>query len=134
MDKKNRIQGMVRSIDQYRNGSPKAVADGSYAQVLFALEDSRHDIMVLWDFAVTAARKIEALETALTDVLDAKALSGIRDLVAGWNGEHLPENERYGRHHDNLGVTLPTNCGAIYELDEAMLRARVLLGGVKSAG
>ncbi len=134
MDDKNRIQGMVRSIDQYRNGSPKAIAADRRAQVLSALTDSRHDILVLWDFSVSAARKVEALETALTDVLNAKALSGIRELVAGWNGEHLPENERFGRHHDNLGVTLPTNCGAIYELDEAMLRARSLLGGPENAG
>ena len=57
-----RIQGMVRSIDQYRNGQPKAVADGSYAQVLYALTDYKHDVLVLWDFAVEAARQAEALQ------------------------------------------------------------------------
>lgn len=58
----NRVQGMVRSIDQYRNGDPKAVAAGSHAQILFALEDLRHDVLVLWDFANTLARQAEALE------------------------------------------------------------------------
>lgn len=62
MEGKNRIQGMVRSIDHYRNGVPKAVADGSYAQVLYALTDYKHDVLVLWDFAVSKAREVEALE------------------------------------------------------------------------
>lgn len=62
MEGKNHIQGMVRSIDQYRNGNPKAVADGSYAQVLFALQDMRHDILVLWDFAVSTALQLEAMQ------------------------------------------------------------------------
>lgn len=62
MEGKNRIQGMVRSIDQYRNGQPKAVADGSYAQVLYALTDYKHDVLVLWDFAVSTARQAEALQ------------------------------------------------------------------------
>ena len=38
------------------------------------------------DIHDAVARKAEALERALTDVLEAKALSGIRGLVAGWNG------------------------------------------------
>lgn len=76
-----------------------------------------------------AARQAEALKRAITELLGAKALDGIRGLVAGWNGEHLPESERFGRHHEELGVTLPTNCGAIYELDAAMTRARTLLKG-----
>ncbi len=63
-----RIQGMVRSIDQYRNGDPKAVADGSYAQVLYALTDYKHDVLVLWDFAVEAARQAEALQRENADL------------------------------------------------------------------
>lgn len=63
-----RIQGMVRSIDQYRNGQPKAVADGSYAQVLYALTDYKHDVLVLWDFAVATARKAEALQREIAEL------------------------------------------------------------------
>ncbi|WP_430439042.1 hypothetical protein [Shinella sp.] len=75
---KNRIQGMVRSIDQYRNCDPKAIADGSYAQVLYALTDDKHDILVLWDFAVSAgeraaaeARKAEAMEREIVELRGA---------------------------------------------------------------
>lgn len=75
---KNCIQGMVRSIDQYRNCEPKAIADGSYAQVLCALTDDKHDILVLWGFAVSAgeraaaeARKVEALKREIADLREA---------------------------------------------------------------
>lgn len=64
---------------------------------------------------------------ALGRMIDAKALSGVRELVAGWNGEEQPKpyNER---HPAELGATLPkTNCGAVYELDEAMVAARSVL-------
>lgn len=68
---KTRVQGMVRSIDQYRNCDPKAIADGSYAQVLYALTDDRHDILVLWDFAVAAAREAEALKREIAELREA---------------------------------------------------------------
>jgi len=59
----------------------------------------------------------------LENLVNAKALSGVRALVAGWNGEDRaePYNER---HPSRLGATLPTTCGAVYELDEALQIAR----------
>jgi len=69
----------------------------------------------------------EALER-LKAIIDAKALSGVRYLVAGWNGENRPEGPFKERHPDRLGATLPkTNCGAVYQLDEAMTAARDLV-------
>lgn len=73
--------------------------------------------------------RILALQNALADLVNAKALAGVRDLVAGWNGEdrHDPP-QRFGRHPDKLGADLPhTNCGAVYALDEAMVAARAVL-------
>jgi len=62
---------------------------------------------------------------ALRDVVDAEALAGVRDMVAGWNGENRPEGPYAERHPNRLGATLPkTNCGAVYALDEALSRAR----------
>lgn len=57
--KKNRIQGMVRLIDQWRNMVPHAVADGSKAQVEYALKDAKHDIDVLWHKVTSQAAEIE---------------------------------------------------------------------------
>lgn len=96
--------------------------DSNAAYIAACSPDRMREILAL-------ARKAEAMEREMAALLDAEALSGIRALVAGWNGEHLPETERFGRHHDELGVKLPTTCGAIYALDEAMTRARALLGG-----
>lgn len=63
---------------------------------------------------------------ALSGVADAKALSGVRDQVAGWNGENQPKPYTE-RHPRKLGATLPkTNCGAVYDLDEALIRARTV--------
>lgn len=69
----------------------------------------------------------QQLETALAALVNAKALSGVRAQVAGWNGENLPEPHA-SRHPYRLGATLPkTCCGEVYELDEAMQAARALL-------
>ncbi len=62
MSEKNRIQGMVRSIDQYRNGKPEVIAEGSKAQIIYALEDCRHDILVLWNFILSNKDKFEVGE------------------------------------------------------------------------
>ena len=74
-----------------------------------------------------AADKAELL-AALERLAGAKAIKGVRELVAGWNGENLPEGPYTERHPSRLGATLPkTNCGAVYELDEVMQEAHALL-------
>lgn len=68
----------------------------------------------------------EAYERLKT-LAEARALSGVRKLVAGWNGEGR-EDGPYTRHPDELGATLPkTNCGAIYQLDDAISASRDLV-------
>lgn len=70
----------------------------------------------------------QQLEQALSALVNAKALSGVRSQVAGWNGENRPEGPHLERHSYRLGATLPkTCCGEVYELDEAMQAARALL-------
>ena len=74
------------------------------------------------------AARIAELEAGLDCLVNAKALSGVRELVAGWNGERRPEGPYTERHPARLGATLPkTNCGAVYALDDAMQTARSLL-------
>ena len=36
-----------RSIEQWRGGKPEMIASGSPAQVLFALTDAQHDVLML---------------------------------------------------------------------------------------
>jgi len=61
-------------------------------------------------------------------LVSARALSGVREVVAGWNGENRPDGPFLERHPDKLGALLPkTTCGAVYELDEALVAARALL-------
>lgn len=109
----NRVQGMVRSIDQYRNGDPKAVADGSYAQVLYALTDYKHDVLVLWDFAVEAARKAEALqrENAELRAVMKECHAALKMMVAPGD------------------ISGSTVLGAFAAAKSAEARARALLGG-----
>jgi hypothetical protein len=66
--KPNRVQGMVRSVDQYRNSDPKAVCDGSPAQVLYAVTDARHDVLALWSACETSAVTIGLLLGALKEI------------------------------------------------------------------
>lgn len=70
--------------------------------------------------------QVAELTQKLERLVSAKALSGIRTLVAGWNGENLPQ-PHIARHPSTLGARIETNCGAIYELDEAMQEARAFL-------
>lgn len=114
----NRIQGMVRSIDQYRNGDPKAIADGSHAQVLYALTDYKHDILVLWDFAVAAGRQAEALT----------GIGSAHDLISDWLGEgtdDLPD-ETPVRIEIGKRTIIIDSLGSLR-------RARALLGGSENA-
>lgn len=77
------------------------------------------------------ASDLERLHECLSDLVNAKALSEVRRIVAGWDGEDRPEPYRH-RHPSELGATIPkTTCGAIYALDEAMQRARAALASQK---
>lgn len=89
------------------------IAKPSRAQILHVYTDLRDEI--------------EQLREALSRVVNAEALAGVRGIVAGWNGDGKPDGP-YKRHHRELGATLPkTNCGAVYALDEALEAARSLL-------
>lgn len=75
---------------------------------------------------------VDELALVLDRLVNAPALKGVRELVAGWNGENRPEGPYKDRHPNRLGATLPkTNCGAVYELDEAMQSARALLANYR---
>lgn len=90
------------------------------------LRDTRYPGQM--EMRVAAAEEIELLRTVLTDLVNARALAGVRGVVAGWNGERRPDGPFEHRHPAELGATLPkTNCGAVYALDEAMQRARSAL-------
>jgi hypothetical protein len=93
-------------------------------------QDDYHCPLTDWGAYVreeAAHKRIAELEASLRKLVSAQALNGVRGLVAGWNGENLPEPHRE-RHPSKLGATLPkTNCGAVYELDEAMQEARAAL-------
>jgi len=71
----------------------------------------------------------EALERAASQLVNSELAQQVRKLVAGWNGDGVAEEYRMGRHDDALGVTLPTNCGSIYMLDEVIHELRAALEG-----
>jgi hypothetical protein len=75
------------------------------------------------------AFRAEAMKV-IEPLLNAKALAGVRALVAGWNGEGRDEPYKE-RHPYRLGATLPTCCGEVYELDEALTAARAFTNAAK---
>lgn len=83
---------------------------------------------------MTETKQTEAptVAEALRALVDAKALKGVRDVVAGWNGENLPTPHKE-RHPSRLGARIETNCGAIYELDELLTAARAALAFTSEA-
>lgn len=73
----------------------------------------------------------DELVRALEELVNAKALEGVRELVAGWNGENRP-TPYTERHPSNLGASLPeTTAGAVYALDEALTSASAALAKFK---
>lgn len=76
----------------------------------------------LWQRAVNAEAlaqvQAEALKAARA-LVTAPALSGVRVMVAGWNGEGR-EDGPLPRHPPRLGARIETNCGRVYDLDERM--------------
>ena len=69
----------------------------------------------------------ERLRKAVAHLVESEFATQIRKLVSGWNGDGIPEEYRMDRHDDALGVTLPTNCGTIYMLDEVFTSLRAAL-------
>jgi hypothetical protein len=59
---KNRAQGMVRSMDQWRNMVPLAVMSGSMAQIEYALVDAKHDIEMLWCALASLSQPAKTME------------------------------------------------------------------------
>jgi len=51
---------------------------------------------------------------------------GLRTLVAGWNGENRPDGP-HEPHPRKLGVTLRSNTGQVYDIDEAAEALRAYL-------
>jgi hypothetical protein len=72
-----------------------------------------------------------ALREALAALVNAKALSEVEEMVAGWNG---PPEKPYERHPSRLGATIQTNCGRVYDLADAMAAARAALAALAAEG
>lgn len=67
---------------------------------------------------------------ALAQLLEAVDALGLRQLVAGWNGENRSDGP-YEPHPPKLGVTLRTNAGHVYALDFAAENARTALANLQ---
>ena len=61
---------------------------------------------------------------ALHALANAKALSKVPTIVAGWRG---PAEKPYAPHPAQLGARIETTCGRVYELDVALANARDVL-------
>lgn len=62
----------------------------------------------------------------LSALIAAVEKLGLRQLVAGWNGENKPDGP-YEPHSPRLGVTLRTNAGEVYAIDAATEAARAAI-------
>lgn len=103
------------------------------AQADAELEEMTRSCLAERAGAASLRSKLEEAEGALERLLNAKALSNVRSLVAGWNGEDRPDGPFKERHPSRLGARIETNCGRVYELDEAMHDARRALASLREA-
>ena len=68
---------MRRSLDQYKNAVPQAVADGSRAQMIYFVEDAQMDILELY-------RALEQSQKALAMMISPEAIMGSTVSAAFW--------------------------------------------------
>jgi hypothetical protein len=110
-----------------RIGELEAEIESLRSQLAKALDDAAD-----WKKAAFIAReaekelreRAEKAEAALSDLVNAKAIAGVPEMVAGWNG---PPDNPYQPHPANLGASIKTTCGRVYELERAMVSARAAL-------
>lgn len=85
----SKISGMHRSIEQYRNGVPERIMEGSPAQVLYALKDGREDLLIVW------GAMNELLEAAREAIPFLEAIA--RSRHAEWRPEMADSDSLLGR-------------------------------------
>ena len=82
-----------------------------------------HNILLVdgsnWQARAEAAEaEVTALHAKVARLEGLVNALGIREMVAGWNGEG--KDEHYTPHPAGLGVTIKTTCGVVYALDAAL--------------
>jgi hypothetical protein len=119
---KDLMSAYVRLLE---SGRDRIVTLGGTCDLVEVMEAGDPDLRAA-RAALAAPMPRDSLREALDRLTNAKALAGVRPLVAGWNGEgrNEPYNERHPR---NLGAKLPTTCGEVYDLDDALTAARAAL-------
>ena len=93
-----------------------AARDRRIERLVAALDDARAKGYVTQSeqeppVVLSAPDAVEALVKAVEKL-------GLRELVAGWNGEN--KDEPYAPHPPCLGATIKTTCGVVYEIDAAI--------------
>ena len=112
----------------YIEGAPFRIPFWTIATNIDPVEGVRRlrfadDLVAAWNNRTAAEAASRAREARLLAAVDAL---GLRQLVAGWNGENRPDGP-YEPHPRKLGVTLRTNAGQVYDLDAAAEAARAAL-------
>src|SRR5690348_6602003 len=79
---------LARTIEQYRNGSPGAIAAGSPDQVINALRDAKHDILMLAEALDAQAALLSEARDRIADIITIQDIATRTPAAA-----RLSENE-----------------------------------------
>lgn len=81
---------LQRSVERWAACSPKAISEGSQAQVFYALQDAQKDIAALSQAVASRDAELYRLRNECRDGLDA--LSDIDDF---WDASPYPDNRKH---------------------------------------
>ena len=121
-------EGLVRAFIRIAALPPAPDAEADKLRRTIAARDRRIERLVAaLDDArakgyVTQSEQEPPVVLSVPDAVEAlvKAVEklGLRELVAGWNGEN--KDKPYAPHPPSLGATIKTTCGVVYEVDAAI--------------
>ena len=86
-----------------------------------AMTDADNDVILAHEARKDAETALAAERAKVAKLVEAGKALGLREIVAGWNGEG--KEKPYTPHPAHLRATIKTTCGAVYALDTAITEA-----------
>lgn len=119
-------EGLHEKMMEAADTEPGSLVDLIQRRLLYAYERTIPDALAAHKAQPVA--DVRGMVEALDELFNVGLYLGARGLVEGWTGVG-----KYQPHPDDLPCMLLTNCGTVYRLDEALIKAAKALISARHA-